>query len=447
MKASTIRVIILVLIAGLLGYYIGVNKVAFAWRSYTPHITVTGKEPPSEFSNMDFTQFWTVMDKIQSTYYDKTAIDPQKMLNGAISGMVESLDDPYTMYLPPTQNGDFKQGMAGKFTGIGAELGMQDKFIVVVAPIDGSPASKAGIKTGDIILKVNDQSVAGWTLNQAVDKIRGPQGTDVTLNVVHKGEQDAHDIKITRDEIQIKSVVSWVKKVKDIDGINKDGILKAAGYKKVAYIRLSQFGDNTNKEWLDITNKLSLDMKTDPSIKGVILDLRNNPGGYLTDAVFIASEFIRSNTPIAVQTTGTENVVRNCNPDDFKKNATVVMQEDASGEKTCLNVSRTGQLLDTPVIVLINKGSASASEIVSGALRDHGRAELVGDVSFGKGTIQQAEDLPGGAGLHITIAKWLTPNGTWVHKKGLTPDIAVSLDKNDPARDTQLERAVAELVK
>lgn len=417
-----LRIIIFIIIAALVGYYFGVNKVAVDWRSYQPKIAVTSKEPPSGVTNIDMSMFWNVLERIQTDYYDKSAIDPQKMVNGAISGMVGSLDDPYTLYLPPTQNSNFKQQLSGEFSGIGAELGMKNNQIVIVAPLDGSPAQKAGIKAGDAIMKVDGDDTAGWTLDQAVNKIRGPKGTKVSLTVMQKGNTSPKTIDVTRDTITVKSVASWVKPVKDIPAIKMTDTLKQNANNKVAYIRLSQFGDNTNKEWLTMSNALSMQMQKDPSIKGVILDLRNNPGGYLTDAVFIASEFLKTGTP-------------------------VVIQDDGHSQQTKLVVQRSGLMLNTPLIILINKGSASASEIVSGAMQDYHRATLVGDQSFGKGTIQSAEDLGGGAGLHVTIAKWLTPNGTWVHKKGLKPDVQVSLNPKDPTHDTQLEKAVEVLMK
>ncbi len=418
MRVKSLQIVVLLLIAGLIGYFVGVNKVSYEWRGYKPEISVINKEPPANIGNVDFSLFWNVWEKLGTSYYDKKVIDPQKLLNGAISGMVASLDDPYTVFLPPTQNSSFKNGMAGKFEGIGAELGMKGKQIIVVSPLDGSPAQKAGITAQDAILKVDNQSTAGWTLSQAVDKIRGQKGTDVSLLVLHKSQDNPATIKITRDTITIKSVDGWVKKVKDIEKINISD--KKSVDDGIAYIRLSQFGDNTNQEWLNVINRLDLEIKKQ-NAKGVILDLRNNPGGYLTDATFVASEFI--------------------------KDGTVVIQDKGNGDKTIFSVNRKGLLTDIPVIVLINKGSASASEIVAGALKDHNRAKLVGETSFGKGTIQQAEDLGNGAGLHVTIAKWLTPKETWVHGKGLTPDISVDLDEKDPAHDTQLEKAIQELVK
>lgn len=419
MKSQAFRFIISLLIAGFLGYYLGITKVSFQVANFKPQLTVQSKEQPSSATNLDMQKFWSALEKVQTLYYDKSAIDGDKLLNGAISGMVESLEDPYTVYLPPVQNDDFKDNLAGKFEGIGAELGMKEKQIIVVSPLDGSPAKSAGIKAGDGILKVNDKSASGWTLAEAVEQIRGPKGTQVTLTIARVGDTKPREIKITRDEITIKSVTAWVKQVKDVEGIDKKA-LSAHSTDKVAYIRLSQFGDNTNQEWVGLANTIAME-KQKGDLKGVVVDVRNNPGGYLTDAVFIASEFIKSGT--------------------------IVIQEAGDGSQTPLNVTRQGNLTDVPVIVLINKGSASASEILSGALRDYKRAKLLGETSFGKGTIQQAVEMGEGAGIHVTIAKWLTPNGTWVHKKGLEPDIKVEVDTKDQSHDLQLEKAILELVK
>ena len=166
MKVRFLSIVLVAIISALLGYWVGINKVSYEWKNYVPNITVVNQEPPSNFQSADFSQFWVVWDKLQAGYYDKTVIEPQKLVNGAISGMVQSLGDPYTVYLPPVQNTDFKNGLAGQFSGIGAELGMKDKQIVVVAPLDGSPAKKAGIKTGDAILEVDDKPTFGWTLSQ-----------------------------------------------------------------------------------------------------------------------------------------------------------------------------------------------------------------------------------------------------------------------------------------
>lgn len=416
-KTSKIQVLLLILISGLVGYYVGVNKVNLEWKGYKPQINVEGKAPPPEVSNVDFARFWTVWQKLEGSYYDKTKLDADKMLDGAISGMVSSLGDPFTVYLPPVQNDNFKAGMAGQFQGIGAELGMKENQIIVISPLTGSPAQKAGVRAGDAILAVDGTSVANWSISQAVEKIRGPKGTPVTLTL-RQAEESPREVEIVRDVITVNSVEAKLQKAKDIERVKITG---PSGEETVAYVRLSQFGDNTNKDWLEAINNLSIEMRKNGDVKGIVFDLRNNPGGYLTDAVFIASEFLEEGQPVVI--------------------------EEENGEQNVLKVNRKGLLQDIPVIVLINKGSASAAEIVSGALRDHGRAKLLGETSFGKGTIQQAEDLGGGAGVHITIAKWLTPNEIWVHDKGLTPDIEVELDPEEPERDFQLERAIQEILR
>ena len=418
-KSSKIQFLLVIAISVLVGYYIGVNKINFEWKNYRPVITVESKEPPPEVRNADFSRFWNVWQKIEGSYYDKSKLDPEKMINGAISGMLGSLEDPFTVYLPPVQNENFKQGLAGQFQGIGAELGLKDQRITVIAPLNGSPAQKSGVRAGDTILAVDGTSTANWTISQAVEKIRGPKGTKVTLSILHKDETQPQDIDIIRDVITVESVEYFVKKVSEIDSVEVD---KSYNGFEIAYISLSQFGDTTNPGWLDKVNKLSLELNNNKNVKGLILDLRNNPGGYLSDAVFISSEFI-------------------------KENATVVIEEEGGGQQNVLKSNRRGLLLDIPVIVLVNKGSASASEIVAAALRDNNRATIVGETSFGKGTIQQSEDLGGGAGIHITIAKWLTPNKEWINEKGIIPDIEIALDPKNPDRDLQLEKAILELVK
>lgn len=422
---SKFQLILIIIIVFLGGYYFGVNKINLDWKNYKPVLSVASKEPPPGLINVDFNPFWVVWQKLAENYYDKSKLDQQKMLNGAISGMVQSVGDPFTIYLPPVQNNNFKQGLAGQFSGIGAELGTKDKDIIVIAPLDGSPAEKAGIKAGDAITAVDGEKTLGWSLSQTVDKIRGPKGTQVTLSVNHKDTGKKADIKITRDVITVKSVLMDTRNArcdnKGCQVLSKGDTCTGDTCQKFVYIRLSQFGDNTNQEWVSLIKGVSDKIKNDKSLRGIVFDLRNNPGGYLTDATFIASEFLSKNE--------------------------VVVSEDNGNQKTPMYVARDGSLLTPKLVVLINKGSASASEIVAGALRDHNRAKIVGETSYGKGTVQEAEDLGDGAGLHVTIAKWLTPNGTWVNDIGLTPDVSVSLDAKNPDVDTQLEKAVFELLK
>lgn len=419
-KLKALQFVVVVLSAFLIGYFVGTQKISLEWKNYNPILSISNNQPPPGI-NVDFTNFWAVWNGVENKYYDKTKVDPQKMLNGAVSGMLAALDDPYTIYLPPVNNTNFKDGLAGEFQGIGAELGMKDNKIIVISPLSDSPAIRAGVKPEDTILKVNGESTQGWDLSQTVEKIRGPKGTTVVLNILHKDAKVPQDIKIVRDVITVKSIDGNVKKIKDVQNIKLTNLLKKNEESEVMYLRLTQFGDHTNKDWLELVNKLNLSVVGNKNFKGIVLDLRNNPGGYLTDATFVAAEFIKKGEPVVIQETGIQ--------------------------KTTLSTERQGLFLAYPLVVLINKGSASASEILSGAMRDYDRATLVGETSFGKGTIQQADDLGGGAGVHITIAKWLTPNGVWVHGKGLEPDVEILLDPKDPSRDTQLEKAIEELVR
>lgn len=346
------QIIFIVLVAGLLGYVIGSRKVSVALDGYKP-LKIESNAPQST-QNLDMTTFYQVLERVNKDYYDTKKVDSQKIVDGAISGMLQSLDDPYTSYFPPKENASFKEQMAGEFEGIGAELSLNDNNqIVVVAPIDGSPAQKSGIKAGDVIAEVNGEDVRGWTLPQAISKIRGPKGSSVTLAVLHEKDKKLTDLKITRDVINIKSVTGWVKNMNCSGDECTETASACPTCQTVAYIRLSQFGDKTNKEWVDVVNNITASTEG-RSVVPVILDLRNNPGGYLPGAIFIASEFI---------------------PDGV-----VVMEEDGKGNRNEESVSRRGVLTDKtkyPLYVLLNKGSASASEIVAGALRDHNRAQLV----------------------------------------------------------------------
>jgi len=365
-------------------------------------------------SNVDFTLFWDVWNKLQEKYVDKKKISPQKMVYGAIKGMVASVEDPYTFFLSPDENKEAKNDLGGKFQGIGAQLGLKDNRIVVIAPLKSSPAEKAGIKSGDYINKVDDASTKAWTLNQAVYKIRGEKGTKVKLTLERNHKE--YTVSIVRDEIHVSSV--------DLSTEVKKDCSQSCG--KVARLKLNQFGDNTNDEWDKAVAQIQQDYASG-KIKGMVLDLRDNPGGYLDSAVYTASEFL-------------------------PMNKLVVKQESTTSESKSYYVFRDGKLKDIPLVVLINKGSASASEILSGALRDYKRAKLIGEKSFGKGSVQEALDLKNGAGLHVTVAKWILPNGDWINGKGIEPDVKVQNELKDGetlSRDTdaQLDAAVQELVK
>lgn len=383
---------------------------------------VSGKVSP--IKDVDFSLFWDVWGRLEKFYIDKTKLDRQKMVWGAISGMVASLGDPYTVFLPPDQNKESKDDLGGKFEGIGAQLGIKDKKIIVIAPLKNSPAEVAGIKAGDWIIKVDDKETAGWTIYEAVSKIRGPKGTSVKLGIIHKDVQKPNDVTVKRETINVSSV-EWKVVTADCSsnsGTNKCQIVKTSCSTcvNIIYLKLDKFGDKTSQEWNKAVSEINRD-KNNANVKGLIFDLRNNPGGYLTGSVFIASEFL--------------------------KDGVVVTQESISGGKESYNVNRKGTLLDIPLVVVINKGSASAAEIVAGALKERGRAKVVGETSFGKGSVQEAQELLGGAGIHITTTKWVLPSGKWINSTGIDPDIKVSNDDAKEGEDPQLEKAIETLLK
>jgi carboxyl-terminal processing protease len=396
LKKLNAGALLIALLAFILGWQLGHRDYSLSWKNYTPQIKVTNQQPPQNI-DIDFTLFWQTWDLLSKEYVDKKALDPQKMYYGAIQGMVASLGDPYTVFLPPQSQKSVKEELGGSFEGVGMELGYnKEKRLVVIAPLKDTPAEKGGIRAGDMILKIDGKDTTNLTLPDAVNSIRGTKGSKVMLQIYHEGDKNPTDVTLERDTIIVKSVDLTTK-------TTKDG-------KKVAVVKLSRFGEKTVDEWNKVVSQILAD---NPS--GVILDLRNNPGGFLDDAVYIGSEFVSSGN--------------------------IVMQEDGQGVRKNYAVTRTGKLLSIPMVVLVNKGSASASEIVAGAIQDHKRGTLVGEQSFGKGTIQEAQDLPGGTGIHVTTAKWLTPDGRWVHNTGLTPDVVVAFG-DDPTKDLQLEKAL-----
>ncbi|MDP1722496.1 MAG: S41 family peptidase [Candidatus Gottesmanbacteria bacterium] len=409
------------ILAGGIGYNLGQRKAG---------VSVTGdkrivinQESAKDTTPVDFSLFWDVWQRMFRYYIDAAGLDTQKMVWGAISGMVASAGDPYTVFLPPKENKDVKEDLAGEFEGIGAQLGMKDSRIIVIAPLKGTPAERAGIKPGDYILKVDDVDTVGWTVPQAVTKIRGVGGTSVKLNILHDNSQKPVDMTITRQTILVPSVESWVKKVREITEISGTAdAAKLDASKMVAYIRLSRFGDHSNEDWDKTVAEILDKQRTNGPLAGLIFDLRNNPGGYLDGSVFIASEFIKSGV--------------------------VVSQKNSDGTKQDYPVDKKGKLLDIPLVVLVNRGSASAAEIVAGALRDYKRATIVGETTFGKGSVQTPQELRGGAGLHITTGKWLLPKGETIAKVGVKPDIEVKLDDAYTATtDAQLAKAVEVLLK
>ncbi len=376
------------------GYYFGKAGYLFELRKNPPEIKITNQYPGDQ--EVDFALFWEVWELVQSTYLERP-VDGQAMMYGAIEGMVQSLGDPYTSFLPPELNETVNNSINGTYQGIGAELGIRDEQLIIVAPLDGSPAQAAGVRAGDKILSIDGTSTVGLSLTEAVSKIRGESGTVVTLTLQRDAEEPFEAV-IKRGVITVDSV-TWEDK--------GDGI---------GYIRLSRFGGDTVENWQKSVAEMNSQME---ELDVVILDLRGNPGGYLGSAVEIAEEFFADGV--------------------------VLYQESATGEQIPMKTERVGAFGTVPqVIVLIDEGSASASEILAAALKSNIDATLLGQKSFGKGTIQDAKDFEDGSGVHITVSKWLTPEKVWVHGEGITPDLVVEQDEEDIKQevDTQLETAI-----
>lgn len=393
--------LVILILVFVLGWQLGHRDYTVTWSKFKPTVKISNQQPPRKDVDIDFKLFWETWDLVSSKYIDKKAIDPQKLYYGAIQGMVAAIGDPYTTFLPPQAQKSTKEQLGGSFEGVGIQLGFnKDKRLVVIAPLKDTPAFKAGVKAGDIIVEIDKKDVTALSLPEAVSLIRGPKGTTVILSLFGESDTKPREIPLTRDTIVVKSVEFESKQTKS--------------GKKIGYIRISSFGEKTKDEWDDaVSDALS------SASEGIIVDVRNNPGGLLDGAVYISSEFLDQGV--------------------------VVMQENASGNRQEQGVIRLGKLFKQPLAVLINKGSASASEIFAGAIQDRERGTLVGEQSFGKGTIQSAEDLPESTGIHITTAKWLTPNGTWVHGTGLTPDVEVEFTaggEDDPKSDPQLDKAL-----
>lgn len=355
----------------------------------------------NSLTSLDTTSMNDVLGRLKESYLKPEDIDSKKLMYGATEGMTESLGDPYTNFFPPVDNTRSKEDLSGEFGGVGIQLGFVEKTLAVMTSLKDSPAIKAGLKAGDLIIKIVDKEnnvnkdTAGITLDEAVGLIRGKKGTEVTLTMFREGDKQSKDITLVRDIINVPSTeLKWID----------------SG--KVAVIAVNKFGDKTLPEWENIVTEVK-----NKNASGVILDLRNNPGGYLQRAVDLGSEFIESGV--------------------------IVMQRDKLKTET-MNVDRNGKLIGMPLVVLINRGSASASEILAGALRERLGIKLVGEKSFGKGTVQEAQELPDGSGLHVTVAEWLLPSGKNIHGNGLEPDVMVEyqFDEKNPTADNQLDKAL-----
>lgn len=350
-------------------------------------------------TEIDFSLFWEAYHTLKNSFIDKEKINVEKIIYGAISGMTKSLEDPYTVFLTPEEAKRFDEDVSGTFEGIGVEIGIRKGQLQVIAPIEGTPAQKAGLRNGDKILKINEISTVDITLEEAVNLIRGPKGTKVVLTIFRNGWDETKEIEIERDVINVPATKL---EFKEISG------------QKIAYLQIYHFTLDAE----DYFKKNVFEILANPT-KKIILDLRNNPGGYLEEAKNIAGWFL-------------------------KKGETIFIEEFANGEKKEYKSKGTGILGDYKIVVLINEGTASGAEILAGALRDKGGIMLVGTKTFGKGSVQQIEKLSNGSALKVTIARWLTPNGNLITDKGLEPDIKIETTLKDETqgKDPQLEKAL-----
>lgn len=366
-------------------------------------------------TTLDLSLMWKVKDKLKQSYLDQSKLDDKTMTYGAISGMVAALGDPYTVFLAPKENKSTNDDLAGEFGGVGIQLGYKDKTLAVMAPLANTPADKAGVRAGDLILKITDKEknidkdTTGISLEEAVTLIRGKVGSEVTLTFYREGQKSTFGITLKRENIVVPSMeLEWIK---------KDG-------KSVGWIKLHKFSEQTYKDWPETVDKIIAEKsKLGSNYGGLVLDLRNNPGGYLQASVLVASDFIRDGV--------------------------VVTQRSSDGKEEVYKVdSGRGNLVNDKLAVLINEGSASASEILAGAIKGHNRAKLVGVKSFGKGTVQSPIDFADGSGLHITIAKWLLPDGKNIHGEGVMPDVEEKWNnENKDKQDNQLDKAVQVVLK
>lgn len=394
MQKRIVKLTLIILIVALTfsaGFWHGQKQIPFVGPL---KITNTDLGAPKD---IDFSLFWDTWRLLEEKYPTKP--DKTKMFYGAIGGMVKSLDDPYTTFMNPEETKKFSNELSGVFDGIGAEIGIKKEIITIIAPLPDSPAEKSGLRAMDKVLKINDASTMDLALDEAVNLIRGPKGTVVTLTIFRGNESETREFKITRDTITVKSV-----------NLKFD----ASGKEKIAIFKITQFGEDTFQNVNLSANEI---LKQDA--KGIILDLRNNPGGFLNSAVDIAGDFIVQGKIVTIER--------------FSNNKT--KNYLAEGD------NRLGNL---PMVILVNEGSASAAEILAGALRDNRQIKIIGEKTFGKGSVQEVENLKDNSSIKITIAEWLTPSGKNINKEGLQPDIEVKISKDDfdANRDPQMEKAL-----
>ena len=342
-----------------------------------------------------FPTFWEAWDELHASF--NGSLDDKELFYGAIEGMVRASGDPYTAFMDPDATKEFEQSLNGVFSGVGIEIGLKKGLITVISPLNGSPAKEAGVKEGDVIIAVDKNPITqDTTIDEVVNKIRGPKGEEVVLTLINEKDNASRDIPIIRDTIEIESAKYSIEN-------------------NIATIEITNFNIDTSERVAKAVKEISRQ-----NVKGIVLDLRGNPGGYLQAAVDITANFVSSNS-LVVSEKGKENK-------EYKTRG-------------------GGALKDLPIVVLVDGGSASASEILAGALLDIRNVPIVGQKTFGKGSVQELIDLKDGSSMRITIAKWYTPNGTSIQEQGIEPTVSVENNPDTEDIDEQMDRALEELQK
>ncbi len=395
-----LRLTVLITVVFALGYGFGLQTSNIELPTVLGNLRDSSRVLSQE-RKIDFSLFWEVWDDLHRNYVDGGQLQDKDLFYGAIRGMVQSVGDPHTIFLTPEENEEFNQDLSGSFSGIGAEINIKNDYLTIVAPLPDSPAEKAGLVAGDVILAIDDQEAAGMSLDQGIKLIRGPEGSTVTLRVIHEGDAEPREVQIKRATIDIPTIEV---------SVDENGI---------AHIRLYTFNEDSGKKMMAAIQKLQTQ-----SIKGLIIDVRNNPGGFLDEAVNIASLWIDEERLILKE----------------------VFTDAARNQE--YRAIETFKAPKVPTIILVNEGSASASEILAGALQDYNLATVIGETTFGKGSVQTLSGLSDGSALKVTVAKWLTPNGRSIQDEGISPDIEVLMTREDREadRDPQLEAAKAKIM-
>lgn len=413
----------LVLLAGV--FYAGFAFGEAKRPSIAAITELSGKEAPSVLntSRTDFAPFWSAWNVLNEKFVSATTstVTDQDKVWGAISGLADSMKDPYTVFMPPEEAKMFESEISGAFEGVGMEVGIKDDVLTVVAPLKGTPAERAGIHPGDKIIKINDEVSTNMKVEQAVKLIRGKKGTEVRLTLFRDGKSEPFEVKVLRDRIDIPTLETEVRPAKG--GSSAGGTASGGGLQQngVFVIKLYNFSANSARLFRGALEKF-----TASGSDKLLIDLRGNPGGFLDAAVEMASYFL-------------------------PEGKVIVTEDGGERGETQVHRSRGHKLLtkQPKVVILVNGGSASASEILAGALREHGVAQLVGTQTFGKGSVQELVRITSDTSLKVTVARWLTPNGTSISFKGITPDVEIKITQEDfeKKKDPQMDKAIELLTK